>query len=53
VLTGLTLIEVLRRDYGEQWERGRLNTLMLHRKALALRLRHLYFAHFPQSAQSA
>ncbi|MCL2710155.1 MAG: DUF1343 domain-containing protein [Planctomycetaceae bacterium] len=35
-LVGLTLIEVLRRDYGEQWERGRLNTLMLHRKALGM-----------------
>jgi len=36
VLVGLTLIEVLRRDYGEQWERGRLNTLMLHRRALGM-----------------
>ena len=36
VLTGLTLIEVLRRDYGEQWDRRRLNTLMLHRKALEM-----------------
>jgi len=36
VRVGLTLIEVLRRDYGEQWERKNLNTLMLHRKALEM-----------------
>jgi uncharacterized protein YbbC (DUF1343 family) len=36
VLFGLTLMEVLRRDYGEQWERRNLNTLMLHRKALGM-----------------
>ena len=36
VLFGLTLMEVLIKDYREQWERGRLNTLMLHRKALEM-----------------
>jgi uncharacterized protein YbbC (DUF1343 family) len=36
VLFGLTLMEVLIRDYRDQWERQKLNTLMLHRKALAM-----------------
>jgi uncharacterized protein YbbC (DUF1343 family) len=36
VLFGLTLMEVLIRDYGDQWQRGRLNTLMLHRRALGM-----------------
>jgi uncharacterized protein YbbC (DUF1343 family) len=36
VLFGLTLMEVLIKDYKTQWERGRLNTLMLHRKALEM-----------------
>jgi hypothetical protein len=29
-------MEVLIRDYSEQWERKNLNTLMLHRKALEM-----------------
>jgi len=36
VLFGLTLMEVLIRDYGDQWDRARLNTLMLHRKAIEM-----------------
>jgi uncharacterized protein YbbC (DUF1343 family)/CubicO group peptidase (beta-lactamase class C family) len=34
VLFGLTLIEVLHRDYRDQWDRSNLNTLLLHRKAV-------------------
>jgi uncharacterized protein YbbC (DUF1343 family) len=36
VLFGLTLIEVLIKDYKTQWDRRNLNGLMLHRKALAM-----------------
>jgi uncharacterized protein YbbC (DUF1343 family) len=36
VLFGLTLMEVLVKDYRTQWDRKNLNTLMLHRKALAM-----------------
>ena len=36
VLFGLTLMEVLVQNYGDQWERRNLNTLMLHRKALSM-----------------
>jgi uncharacterized protein YbbC (DUF1343 family) len=36
VLFGLTLMEVLKKDYGKQWETENLNNLMLHRKALAM-----------------
>jgi len=36
VLFGLTLMEVLRKDYGERWERKSLNTLMLHRQTLGM-----------------
>lgn len=36
VLFGLTLMEVLMKDYSEQWEQKNLNTLMLHRKALGM-----------------
>ena len=36
VLFGLTLMEVLIKDYGDKWERKNLNTLMLHRKAIEM-----------------
>jgi len=36
VLFGLTLMEVLVKDYRDQWERKNLNTLMLHRQALGM-----------------
>ena len=36
VLFGLTLMEVLLKDYNDKWERRNLNTLMLHRKAIEM-----------------
>ena len=36
VLFGLTLMEVLIKDYGDRWERRNLNTLMLHSEALRM-----------------
>jgi len=36
ILFGLALIEILLKDYGDQWDRKNLNTLMLHRRAIQM-----------------